>query len=342
MKRKISFFLLSGLIFSGMIQAAPTSRDFPVPQTVSVDMQKSIAAVNNSWKFDIKAAEEWFPLIDSSYRYGSHNTKIMTDYFKVSIDEGYIGNVHTYTLTPPSIPDAHKDKVILFIHGGGYVLNPGIAGIDEGIMMAGIGGYKVVAVDYRMAPKHPYPAAIDDAFTVYKKLLKEYPGKNIGVFGSSTGGGMTLVLAMQARDNNVAMPGALAPCTPWTDLTETGDTYFTNRHVDNSLVGYDGWIDDAARDYAQGNDLKDPYLSPVYGDVTGFPPTLLVSGTRDLFLSNTVRMQQKLNEAGIENNLIVYEGQSHCQFYLGLPPTAKELQDHYKNLTVFFDKHLGK
>ena len=70
MKRKISFFLLSGLIFSGMIQAAPASRDFPVPQTVSVDMQKSIAAVNNSWKFNIKSAEEWFPLIDSSYRYG--------------------------------------------------------------------------------------------------------------------------------------------------------------------------------------------------------------------------------------------------------------------------------
>ncbi len=341
MMRKTTLFLLSSLIFSGTVQASEPSRDFPVPQTVSADMQKSIAAENNTWKFDIKSADEWFPLIDSSYQYGSHNSKIMADYFKVSIDEGYIGNVHTYTITPPNIPDNHKNQVILFIHGGGYVLNPGIAGIDEGVMLSGIGGYKVVAVDYRMAPKYPYPAAIDDAFTVYKKLLNEYPSKNIGVFGSSTGGGMTLVLAMQARDNGVKVPGAIVPCTPWTDLTETGDSYFTNKHVDNTLVGYEGWIDDAARYYAQDNDLKDPYLSPVYGDVTGFPPTLLVSGTRDLFLSNTVRMQQKLNEAGIENNLIVYEGQSHCQFYLGLPPTAKELQDHYKNLTAFFDKHLG-
>lgn len=341
MKHKITL-LVFGLLFSGITQAANIDRPFPIPETVSPDMQKSIGATNSNWKFSIKSAEEWFPLIDASYQHGRNNSKIMTDYFNVSINEGYIGDVHTYTITPPSIPKNHQDKIILFIHGGGYVLNPGIAGIDEGVMLSGIGGYKVVAVDYRMAPQHPYPAAINDAFAVYKKLLEKYPGKNIGVFGSSTGGAMTLILAMQARDSKVAIPGAIAPCTPWTDLTKTGDSYYTNEHVDNILVGYDGWIDDAALSYANGNDLKDPYLSPIYGDVSDFPPTLLVSGTRDLFLSNTIRMQQKLLEAGIENNLIVYEGQSHCQFYLGLPPTAKELQDHYKNLTRFFDKHLGK
>ena len=86
MMRKTTLFLLSSLIFSGTVQASEPSRDFPVPQTVSADMQKSIAAENNTWKFDIKSADEWFPLIDSSYQYGSHNSKIMADYFKVSID----------------------------------------------------------------------------------------------------------------------------------------------------------------------------------------------------------------------------------------------------------------
>ena len=107
---------------------------------------------------------------------------------------------------------------------------------------------------------------------------------------------MTLILTLRARAEGLPLPAAIAPGTPWTDLTKTGDSYFVNEGVDNVLISYDGWLSEAARVYAGGHDLKDPMLSPVYGDVSNFPPTLLTSGTRDLFLSNTVRMHLKLRQ----------------------------------------------
>ena len=170
------------------------------------------------------------------------------------------------------------------------------------------------------------------------ELLKTYDPKNIGVFGSSTGGGMTLALVLMLKDQGLPLPGAIAAQTPWSDMAEIGDTYFTNRYTDNVLVTYDGWLDDAARVYANGHDLKDPYLSPVYGDYSNFPPTLLISGTRDLFLSNTVRVQEKLLKEDVEVSLIVYEGQSHVQYYSA--PNVPEHHFHFENLTKFFEKYL--
>jgi acetyl esterase/lipase len=134
------------------------------------------------------------------------------------------------------------------------------------------------------------------------------------------------------------LPAAIAPGTPWTDLTKTGDSYFTNEGIDNILVSYDGWVGDAARLYAGGNDLKDPMLSPIYGDVSGFPPTLLTSGTRDLFLSNTVRMHLKLREAGVIAELIVFEGMSHAQYHMSVD--ARETRFHFGELERFFDRYL--
>ena len=134
------------------------------------------------------------------------------------------------------------------------------------------------------------------------------------------------------------MPGALAAGTPWADLGKVGDSYFTNDGIDNVLYSYEGLLGEAARVYANGHDLKDPMLSPVYGDVTGFPPTILTSGTRDLFLSNTVRMHTKLRQANVEVDLIVLEGLSHAQYYF--VENAPETKFHFSELAKFFRKHL--
>jgi acetyl esterase/lipase len=175
---------------------------------------------------------------------------------------------------------------------------------------------------------------------VWREVVKTVDPKNIGIFGTSTGGGMTLAMVLRARQEGLPLPGAIAPGTPWSDMTKTGDTYFANEMVDNVLVSNDGWLGDAAILYANGHDLKDPMLSPVYGDLHGFPPTILTSGTRDLFLSNTVRVHRKLRDAGVIADLLVFEGLSHAQYLFA--PDAPESRAHFTEVSAFFDRHLGK
>jgi acetyl esterase/lipase len=206
--------------------------------------------------------------------------------------------------------------------------------------MAGFGRGKVISVDYRTAPDHPYPAALDDCVAVYRELVKSVLSKNIGVVGTSTGGGLALALVLRAKQEGLPLPGALAPGSPWSDLTKTGDTFYTNDLVDNFQVSYDGYLADAAKVYANGRDLKDPMLSPIYGDLSGFPPTILTSGTRDLFLSLTVRTHRKLRQAGVIAELQVFEAISHAQYSVNAG--APETKEAFEEIARFFDAHLGK
>jgi len=199
---------------------------------------------------------------------------------------------------------------------------------------------KVIAVDYRMPPEAFFPAALDDGVTVYKAAIKMVPPANVAVFGGSAGGALTLEMMLRAKAERLPMPGAIAPGTPMSDVTKQGDSFQTNAMVDNVLVSPDGFCDAAAKFYANGHDLKDPLLSPVYGDVHGFPPTILTTGTRDLLLSNTVRMHRALRQAGVEASLQVFEGQSHAQFYRD--DRIPEVQEAFGEIASFFDKHLGR
>ena len=149
-----------------------------------------------------------------------------------------------------------------------------------------------------------------------------------------------LEMMLRAKQDRLPMPGAIAPGTPMSDLTKTGDTFYTNEMVDNVLVSRDGFCDAAAKVYAHGHDLRDPLLSPVYGNMHGFPPSILSTGTRDLLLSNTVRVHRKLRQAGIEAQLEVYEGESHAQYEAN--DRAPETKEAFGEITAFFDKHLGR
>jgi len=151
---------------------------------------------------------------------------------------------------------------------------------------------------------------------------------------------MTLAMVLRAKQEGLPLPAAIAPGSPWSDLTETGDSYQTNEWVDNVVVSYSGYLGRAALLYANGHDLSDPQLSPVNGDFTGFPPAILTAGTRDLFLSNTVRAHRKLRRAGVEAELQVFEGMSHAQFTFD--PTAPETREIFAEIARFFDKHLAR
>lgn len=311
----------------------------PAPSTVSPEMQKLIAAKPLPyWNSHPKNAKEWKEWSGNLNAAAAKELPALREQLQVSVASGNIGGVPVFIFSPKEQGQNKQSRVLLNLHGGGYVLGQGESGTQEAILMAATGKFKVIYVDYRMAPDFPYPAAIDDAMSVYAELLKSTAPESIGVFGTSTGGGMSLILALRAKAEGLPLPGAIAAGTPWTDLTKTGDSYFTNAGVDNILFSYDGWLSDAARVYANGRGLKDPMLSPVYGDVRGFPPILLTSGTRDLFLSNTVRMHLKLREAGVLADLIVFEGMSHAHYLM--VPNAPESKFHFNELARFFNAHL--
>jgi len=317
------------------------ARPLPVPDTASPAMQALIAApLPPWWNTHPKSAQEWKEFVQQRTVISVKIAAALREKMGVKVEPTVIGGVNAYIVTPREIAESNRNRLLIHVHGDGYVFGPGEAGTPEAILMAAHGRIKVISVDYRMPPDFPFPAAIDDAMAVYKEILKTTDPKKIGIFDTSTGGGMTMVMVLRAKKEGLPLPGAIAPGTPWSDMTKTGDTYFSNEMVDDVLVSNDGWLGDAAALYANGHDLKDPMLSPVYGDLRGFPPTILTSGTRDLFLSNTVRVHLKLREAGAVADLIVLEGLSHAQ-YLFLPD-APESREHFAEVSAFFDRYLEK
>jgi epsilon-lactone hydrolase len=317
------------------------ARSVPVPETVSPQMQKIIAApLPRTWNVIPKTADEWRKQVNASAAATVATLPALREQLHVKVEPQVIDGVKTFTVTPEKIPTQHRDRLLIHVHGGCYVSFPGESGTVEAILMAGLGGFKVISVDYRMPPDAPYPAALDDAMTVWKAALKMAEPKNMAIFGTSAGGALTLSMVLRAKQENLPLPGAIASGTPMSDLTGRGDSFVTNAMLDNVLVAYGASCDKRAALYANGHDLKDPLLSPVYGDMHGFPPTILTTGTRDLLLSNTVRVHRKLRQAGVEAALQVFEGQSHAQYLRDV--NAPETKDAFGEIAHFFDKHLGK
>ncbi len=318
------------------------ARALPVPSAdVSPGMQAFIARpLNPDWNKLWKTGEEARAFADAQAAETVKAIPAMLDRLHVRSEASTIDGVRVHVLTPDTIPVENQGRVLIHVHGGCYVLFPGESGTPEGIIMAGDAHYKVISVDYRMPPEAYFPAAVDDALTVYKAVLRDTPAKNVGVFGTSAGGALTLELVLRAREQSLPLPGALASGTPMADATKTGDSFYTNEKVDNILVSRDGFCDAATVVYARGHDLSDPLISPVYGDLHGFPPTILTTGTRDLLLSNTVRVHRKLRRAGVEAILQVYEGESHAQYQFD--DRVPESKEAFGEMASFFQAHLGR
>lgn len=316
-------------------------RRIPVPGTVSPEFQAAIAAPYRApaWNANPGSAAEWKALVAKLAAQTAAPLPALRERLGVVSTPETIAGVKAWVIAPREVPARNRNRLLVHIHGGGYVYNPGEAGTLEAVLMAAFGGFTVVSFDYRMPPDAPFPAAMDDAMAVWRAVLRLQRPENMAVFGTSTGGAMTLALMLRARQEGLPLPAAIAPGTPWSDLTETGDSYKANEWLDNVLVSYEGYLTHAAKLYAGTHDLKDPQLSPIYGDLRGLPPTILTTGTRDLFLSNTVRTHRKLRQAGVEASLQVFEGMSHAQYLFNAD--APETREVFAEIAAFFDKHLG-
>ena len=263
---------------------------------------------------------------------------LMEERLRVHVRSRVVGGVPCFDVMPAQLPAKNRRRLLIHLHGGAYISFGGASGLAEAILMAGMERFHVLSVDYRLAPQYPYPAAIDDAFAVWKAAIGESDPSAMAVFGTSAGGAMTLALVQRAVAQHVPLPAAIAAGSPWADLSQTGDSLNVNAHVDDTLVKADSALENAARSYAHGMDLKNPALSPLYGSFHGFPPVILTAGTRDLFLSNTVLTYRKLREAKIEARLQIYEGMSHAQYLLS--DAVPETQAIFGEIADFFDRSL--
>ena len=317
------------------------AKTLPAPTAgISPQMQAIIdRPYNPNWNLQYSTGAEWRAFADKQAADTVKTIPAMLGRLHVTVQPSTMGGARVFIVTPADIPTANADKVLLHVHGGCYVLFPGESGATEAIMMAGFGHYKVISVDYRMPPEAYFPAAVDDPIAVYKSLLKTYSPKNIAFFGTSAGGAITLEMVLRAKQMGLPLPGAIAPGTPMSDVTKTGDSFYTNTMVDNVLVSRDGFCHAATKVYAQGHDLADPLLSPVNGDLHGFPPAILTTGTRDLLLSNTVRVHRKLLRSGVPAILEVFEGESHAQYQFD--DTVPETGEAFTEIASFFGQHLG-
>ncbi|MDQ6628957.1 MAG: alpha/beta hydrolase [Pseudomonadota bacterium] len=341
----VAAFQLAGA--AALAQPAPLAprevpaKTIPVPNTVSPELQVIIAQpLRTAWNTPPSTPEGWRQLAESIRATAAPNVEAMRQRLKVKVEPGTMAGVKIYTVTPEKILPENGDRVLVQIHGGCYVLNPAEAALPEAMLISAIGGYKVIAVDYRMPPEAYFPAALDDAMAVYKAVIAKTDPKRVGLIGTSAGGALVLEMGLRAKQLGLPLPGAIASGTPMSDSTKTGDTFYTNAMLDNVLVSTEGFCDAAAAFYAKGHDLKDPLISPIYGDMSGFPPTILTSGTRDLLLSNTVRVHRKLRNLGIDSFLQVYEGQSHAQY--GRDDRIPEVREAFTEIGTFMNSHLKR
>ena len=250
-----------------------------------------------------------------------------------------IAGVRTYVVTPEKIDDRFSNRVFVHTHGGAFVFGGGDSVLREAVWAADGLGVRVVSIDYRRPPLHPFPAAIEDTIAVWQAVIKDQSAEGTALFGTSAGGNIALATTLRVKELGLPLPGAVFAGTPATDLENTTDTWYTLEGLD-PLGKREGFIEATFDLYAGGEDLSNPLLSPVNGDLEGFPPTILISGTRDLLLSDTVRMHRALRKAGVRADLHVYDGQTHGDYMQGLTRFVPESQDAQRELYQFFDEHL--
>jgi epsilon-lactone hydrolase len=221
-------------------------------------------------------------------------------------------------------PGADAGRVLLFLHGGGYELGSLRSDGELAARLGRASGMRVLFPEYRLAPEHPFPAAIDDVVAAWHWLRadRDLSANSLAVAGDSAGGGLSVALLVATRDDGEALPAAAVLMSPTVDLTSSGAS-MTER-VDQDPISTPAMLRQFASDYLDGADPKTPLASPLFASLSGLPPLLVQVGTADLLLSDSERLARAATEAGVEVTLEVGEGLPHVyQLLLGTPEAAE-------------------
>jgi acetyl esterase/lipase len=237
------------------------------------------------------------------------------------------------------VPDGtDKEKLILYVHGGGYV--SGSCSDHRGIIakFAKRTGYTNLIYEYGLAPERPFPAAVDDSVGVYQWLFDSgYKPDSVLVAGESAGGGLVLALLLALRERKIPMPAAAVSISPWTDLTWSSDSYWTKNKM--SLAPMDSWFV-FGKHYVGDNDPKNPLISPLFGDLKGLPPVFINSGEDDELFEDGEKFYLKAKEAGVDITFRAGKNMVHC--YPLLDGFFPEATGAMQEIADFINKHIGK
>lgn len=263
-------------------------------------------------------------------------------HYNVVVENTTMAGVPVRVLTPPTLPAEHRNRVLINLHGGGF--NSDSGSLTETVPVAALSQTRTIAVLYRLAPEHPYPAALDDVVAVYKEVLKTHEPRNVAIFGTSAGAVLTAQVAVKLRQLGLPEPGALGIFSGSGDWSKPADSQalFSLRglsghlNVPRSGVGEPSPQKDP---YAGNTPLTDPVLSPLFADLHGMPPSLFITSTRDLLLSGTTILHRAFLRAGDNAQLVVFEALPHAFWNDESLPETREADEI---MAGFFTAHLGR
>ncbi len=329
------------LSFAGHAAAADLPPRFQIPSTVSVQATKDLSIAYRATAAapaatEPKSAEEWAHRRALLEKHLIPLSKASADKLGVTLTDEQLGGVSVVRLRPAGYKP--NGRLLIYLHGGAYTVFSAHSRLGPPAPVVAATGDEAISVDYTVAPQGNWKIATDQVIAVWRAVLATgiKPG-DVGIFGDSAGGGLAAGSVLKMRDLGLPLPGALYLMSPWSDITTTGDSLQTLADFDPSLAPERlAW---SANAYAAPDDQKNAYVSPVYGDYSrAFPPTLIQGGTREILLSDFVRLYQAIRGGGHEAVLDLYEGMPHV--FQSLTPGSPEARTAIARAALFLNKHL--
>jgi epsilon-lactone hydrolase len=310
---------------------AHVTRVIPVPTTISPEAHASLRRPTESENQTLAERRT------STETWQTHAGEASLKAYPVKIESLTIAGVPVRNILPLDETPQHPDHVLINVHGGGFNADSG--SFTESIPIANLTHTRVVAVLYRLAPEHPFPAAVDDTIAVYRDLLKTYKPSHIALYGTSAGAILTAEVAVRLHQLNLPLPAALGIFSGLGDFSQSADS-----QAMYSLRGLTGSLplpQNNPRDteYFGSTDPKDPVLSPLYADLHGMPPTLFITSGRDLLLSGTTILHRAFLRNGDDARLVVFEALPHA-FWNDI--SFPETKEAYAYMADFFSQQLNR
>ena len=341
-----SILIVSQSPFSVQAQNSSSSTTNPIyiPTTISQEAQNMLKNLTMNVSTLVTPSpgdiEEWQIVNQQISSMLMSMSQPIVGTYQPNVTAAELGNVTVLDIKPKDWRD--NGKVLVYVHGGGHTFLDANSTLGFAVPVANSTGLRIISIDYSLAPLSKWNQTTSEVLSVIQALIQEqgYFVEDIAIYGDSAGGGLAAGSVLKMRDKGVGIPAAIALWSPWIDVTGKGDTYVTLENAD-PITSANLTLKNMADAYANPSDQENPYVSPVYGNFSkGFPPTLIQGGTKDILLSDFVRLYQAIDQAGIPVKLDIYEGMPHDFQYILLGTPESNLA--ISKMNDFLKEHLIK